>query len=175
MKMEFDKKATKETEKEGKDLRSLRLLHHSNTPFFQTTWHKPSRKIALLSEGLMGGLGTGRAGAAVGSAASAQPMVQKALQKNDITNERKEFIVKTRQRWRPWVGLALAWGLLALGVSTQTGKPPQPPPTPTGRAFRIGTPGTLGDCSSAAAINEAGRVVADRRQKTKAENERKTL
>ncbi len=68
----------------------------------------------------MGGLGTGRAGAAVGSAASAQPMVQNGLQKNDITNERKEIIMKIRQSSTRWLGLALAWLAVALLASTGT-------------------------------------------------------
>jgi hypothetical protein len=43
----------------------------------------------LLDEGLIGGLGAGRAGTAVGSAASAQPRGRNGLRKNNMSKEER--------------------------------------------------------------------------------------
>ena len=66
----------------------------------------------------MGGWGTGRAGVGDWSAASAQPMVQNSLQKNDLTNERKEIIMETRPSLTRWLGPALGWLAVALLASS---------------------------------------------------------
>lgn len=84
----------------------------------------------MLNEGFMGCLGTGRAGAAVGCAASARTLARNALQKNGITNERKGKVMKEGQNSTRWLGLALAGSFLTFAVTTQAGKPVKPPPPP---------------------------------------------
>jgi probable HAF family extracellular repeat protein len=83
-------------------------------------------------------------------------MVQNGLQKDDITNERKEIIMMTRQSTTRWLGLALACGTFTSAVAGQAAKPP---PVPTGPTYRIVALGTLGGSTvSLSAINGAGWV-----------------
>jgi hypothetical protein len=70
-------------------------------------------------KGLVGGLGTGRAGPA-GRAACSQSAGQNGLQNNGMNNERKEFIVKRIQSSTRWLGLGLACLAVALLASSGT-------------------------------------------------------
>jgi probable HAF family extracellular repeat protein len=69
--------------------------------------------------------------------------------------------MKTRQYSTRWLGLALACGTLTFAVTTQAAKPPKPPPTPSGLAYRIVSIGSewhpLGSFG-ATAVNNVGWV-----------------
>ncbi len=67
--------------------------------------------------------------------------------------------MKERQNSTRWLGLALACGTLTFAVTTQAAKPPKPPPTPTGPAYRIVSLGNLGaNAFGLSAINHVGWV-----------------
>ena len=98
-------------------------------------------------------------GQAVGLEAIAQPLGQNSLHRNGINNQRKAEIMNKRQNSTCWLGLALACGTLTFAVTTQAAKPPKPPPTPTGPAYRIVSLGNLGwNPLRAVAINQVGWI-----------------